>query len=303
MQLPNLFVLRNQPSYALIKKVFFFLLICLPFQGFGQSWQAGGFVGISNYSGDLVQSRVDLKYTRYSLGLFIKRDINRYLTLRTGLSYGRIAGADSTNRDTLLLARNLSFRSPVFEAQLAAEINFLDIDEKHFTPYVFGGVALFSFYPTTKDASGNTVNLRPLRTEGQGLSQYPGRKQYNLRQFSIPFGAGIKVLITENWILGFEIGLRKTFTDYLDDVSKTYVDQNTLQQYAGQRAVEFAYRGDEVNPQHATPGTYPVDGTIRGSAKYDDWYAFSGLTVSYRFGGSSGYSKWKRQKAANCPRF
>ncbi|MVT12168.1 outer membrane beta-barrel protein [Chitinophaga sp. ysch24] len=302
MHLTNRVALRNQLFYATLKRVCVFLLICLPFKGFSQSWQAGGFLGISNYSGDLVQQRVDLKYTRYSIGAFVKRDINRYLTLRAGLTYGRIAGADSTNRDTLLLARNLSFRSPVFEAQLAAEINFLDLDVKHFTPYVFGGVALFSFYPTTKDARGNTVNLRPLSTEGQGMAEYPTRKQYNLRQFSIPFGAGIKILITDNWIAGFEIGLRKTFTDYLDDVSLTYVDQATLLRSKGPTAVEVAYRGDEVNPAHAVPGTYPADGTIRGSAKYKDWYAFTGFTLSYRFGGG-GRNVWGRQKASSCPRF
>lgn len=303
--MPNLNLLKNCLSRAVWKRVIVVLLICAPFKGFSQYWQAGGFLGTSNYSGDLVQQRVDLKYTRYSLGLFVKRDVNRYLTLRAGLSYGRIAGADSTNTDTFLLRRNLSFRSPILEAQLGAEFNFLDLDEKRITPYVFGSVALFSFYPTTKDAQGNTVKLRPLSTEGQGMAQYPTRKQYNLRQISIPFGAGVKILLTDNWIAGFEIGLRKTFTDYLDDVSLTYVDRNSLLRSRGSQAVNFAYRGDEVTGGHVTPGTYPADGTKRGSDKYNDWYIFTGFTVSYRFGGGgSGYggTHWKKQKVSNCPR-
>jgi hypothetical protein len=303
--MPNLNALKSRFSGAVWKRVVVVLLICAPFEGFSQYWQAGGFLGASNYSGDLVQQRIDLKYTRYSLGLFVKRDVNRYLTLRAGLSYGRIAGADSTNTDTLLLRRNLSFRSPILEAQLGAEFNFLDLDEKRITPYVFGSVALFSFYPTTKDAAGNTVKLRSLSTEGQGMAEYPTRKQYNLRQISIPFGAGVKLLLTDNWIAGFEVGFRKTFTDYLDDVSLTYVDRNTLLRSRGPKAVEFAYRGDEVNGGHVTPGTYPADGTIRGSDRYKDWYIFTGFTLSYRFGGGGGYRNsmhWKKQKASDCPR-
>ncbi|TWV99890.1 outer membrane beta-barrel protein [Chitinophaga pinensis] len=303
--MPKLSLLKNRLSRAAWKRVVVILLICAPFSGFSQYWQAGGFIGTSNYSGDLVQTRVDLKYTRFALGVFLKRDINRYLTIRGGLSYGRIAGADSTNRDTFLLKRNLSFRSPIWEGQLGFEFNFLDLDEKKITPYVFASVAVFSFYPTTKDSLGNTINLRPLGTEGQGLAAYPTRKEYNLRQISIPFGAGVKILLTENWIAGFEFGLRKTFTDYLDDVSLTYVDRNTLVRTRGQKAADYAYRGDEVPVgSHVTPGTYPEDGTIRGSDKYKDWYMFTGLTLSYRFGGgSNARNNWRRQKVSQCPRF
>jgi hypothetical protein len=285
-------LLKTRVSNAVVKRVFVILLMCVPLSGFSQYWQAGGFIGTSNYSGDLAEQRVDLKYTRYSLGLFVKRDINRYITLRAGFNYGKIAGADSTNKHPDLLNRNLSFRSPIREAHIVAEFNFLDLDEKRFTPYVFGGVAVFSFYPTTKDALGRTVNLRPLTTEGQGMAQYPSRKQYNLQQIAIPFGAGVKVLLTDQWILGLEFGLRKTFTDYLDDVSRSYIDRNTLLLARGQTAVDMAYRGT---------GAYPADGTIRGSDKYDDWYIFSGLSLSYRFG-AGGNNHWKRQKVMNCPR-
>ncbi|MBW8687846.1 type IX secretion system protein PorG [Chitinophaga rhizophila] len=302
--MPNLSLLKNHVPGAVWKSVVVIVLLCAPFTAFSQYWQAGGFLGISNYSGDLTQKRVDMRYTRYAVGLHVKRDINRYLTLRAGLTYGRIAGADSTNTDTFLLRRNLSFRSPVFEAQVGVEINFLDLDEKKITPYIHGGVGFYSFYPTTKDANGNTVKLRPLSTEGQGMSQYPTRKPYNIRQFSIPFGAGVKVLLRDNLVAGFEIGLRKTFTDYLDDVSLTYVDRNSLLRSRGRQAVDYAFRGDEVNGTHVSRSTYPPDGTTRGSDKYKDWYMFSGFTLSYRFGGGSGgYNHWKRQKASQCPRF
>ena len=291
MLMPNLFALKNRTLISAIVVLF----ICLPFSGFAQYWQLGGTVGISNYSGDLSESRVDMKYTRYSLGIFGKRDLSPHVTLRAGLTYGRIAGADSTNRDPLLKSRNLSFRSPILEFHVGAEFNFLDIDDNGWTPYVFAGVGIYSFYPTSRDSAGNTIKLRGLNTEGQGLPQYPDRKQYNLVGISIPFGAGVKFLVNDHLVAGFELGLRKTFTDYLDDVSKTYVDYNTLVSTYGTASAKYAYRG---------PGEYPTDGTIRGSRKYDDWYVFTGFTLAYRFGGSNiPGNHWGRQKASRCPKF
>ncbi|KAA2242874.1 outer membrane beta-barrel protein [Chitinophaga agrisoli] len=287
-----------------MKKITWILLLTFlaPLCVFSQDWHVGGFLGISNYSGDLAQSRVDMRYTRPALGLMVKRDINRYLTLRAGLNMGHIAAADSTNESKLLVQRNLSFRSVIWEGNLIAEINFLDIYDKGFTPYVFGGIAVFSFYPTTKDSLGNTVTLRRLNTEGQELAEYPERKQYNLTQFALPFGAGVKVMLSDAWTLGFEVGIRKTFTDYLDDVSKTYVDQDLLRRF-GQKSVDFAYRGDEVNGKGLTPGVYPADGTIRGSDKHSDWYIFSGLTITYRIGGGGSRGPFGRQKFSSCPRY
>src|SRR5690606_13448162 len=82
----------------------------------------------------------------------------------------------------------------------------------------------------------NKVFLKPLSTEGQGLPQYPDRKPYKLTQFAIPFGAGVKFRVSRNTVLAYEVGLRKIFTDYLDDVSTTYVDQATLLQERGRNA-------------------------------------------------------------------
>jgi hypothetical protein len=295
MVVPNLSALRNRLTLTVFKTLVVLVLIYAPVAGFSQQyWQLGGFAGASNYSGDLAQKRVDFRYTRYSLGLFAKRDFNRYFSLRAGFTYGRVAAADSTNKDPGLVARNLSFRSPIIEASLIGEFNFLDIDVHRFTPYVFGGVAVFSFYPTTRDENGNRIELRRLTTEGQGLAQYPTRKQYNLRSVAIPFGAGVKVLVTDSWVLGFEVGIRKTFTDYIDDVSLGYVDRNTLLQYRGAQSVKYAYRGT---------GSYPVDGFPRGSDKYTDWYIFSGFTIGYRFGGTKGpWGHWGKQKFSDCPR-
>lgn len=279
----------------------FILMLCAPFISTAQDWHVGATAGISNYSGDLVEKRVDFRYTKPMLGLLVKKDINRFLTLRAGFTFGMLEASDATNESLDLQRRNLSFRSNIWEGHGGAELNILDIDATGFTPYVFGGVALFSFYPTARDAAGNKIPLRRLSTEGQGLPQYPERgQQYALHQISIPFGAGFKYLFTDRLTLGFELGFRPTLTDYLDDVSTGYIDQNTLLAERGQQAVDFAWRGDEVSG-HLAPGPYPLDGTIRGNPASKDWYVFTGLTITYRLGNSSG-SGWRSTKFSRCPR-
>jgi hypothetical protein len=74
------------------------------------------------------------------------------------------------------------------------------------------------------------------------------------------------------------VGFRKTFNDYIDDVSTTYVDETLLRNTRGQKVVDIAYRGDEL------PGglPYPTAGTQRGNPKSKDSYYFFGLTFRVR---------------------
>jgi hypothetical protein len=90
------------------------------------------------------------------------------------------------------------------------------------------------------------------------------------------------------------------FTDYLDDVSTTYVDQFALGQGNGLKAVEMAYRAGEKNGS-----SYPVDGTVRGGSKYKDWYYFTGFTVYIGINGKNGgggFGGRNRKGALDCPK-
>ena len=175
------------------------------------------------------------------------------------------------------------------------EYALLNPYEHSLAPYLFAGISNFSFNPSTKDTSGRKVFLQPLSTEGQGF--YQGRKKYKLNQYSIPFGGGVKFSFSENVRLAIEVGLRKTNTDYLDDVSTTYIDQNILLLNRGQQAVDLAFRGDELK----TGLSYPADATQRGG-KSKDWYYFSGITLSIRLNGNGngGTSSGGKSKTG-CP--
>ena len=200
----------------------------------------------------------------------------------SGFNIAHVGASDKFNKPDLV-ARNLSFQSKIFEWNVMAEYNLFDLNEHRFTPYAFAGLAVYHFNPYAYDTLGNKIYLRPLSTEGEGLPQ-SANKEYGLTQLAIPFGVGIKLRVTSNVVLSYEISFRKLFTDYLDDVSKRYVDEATLLTDKGPVAVEMAYRGDEI--KNGAP--YPAGGSLRGNSKYNDWYYFSGIRVSISFG--DGYN-------------
>jgi len=258
-------------------------------------FSVGLFGGVANYQGDLT----DKLYAnpKAAVGLSLSYQVSSRVNIRAGFTFAKIAGADSLTKQDDLRQRNLSFQSPVNEFSLVGEINSFDLSLKRWSPYVFAGVAVYHYNPYTFDGNGNQVFLQPLGTEGQGLPGYTPSKPYTLTQLAIPFGGGIKYNLSDRFRLGLEVGLRKTFTDYLDDVSGNYADLNDLLINRGPVAAALAYRGDEL------PGgdpAYPGKGETRGGAKYKDYYYFSGLHINYLLGDGGGGSG-RGKKGYGCP--
>lgn len=261
----------------------------------------GILAGFSGYTGDLQTRMVDFRQVHPAIGFLYRRQLYHRLGLRLGMNFGKISGDDRYARDTVQRMRNLNFQSQILDLDLMLEYYFLDISRYRVSPYLFAGLAYYHFNPYSYDTSGNLVYLQPLGTEGEGLSAYPGKKMYHLNQLSIPFGLGVKYAVSPTVYLGAEIGIRKTFTDYLDDVSGSYADQAKLQAGRGAQSVFFAYRTNQL-PQYRTL-SYPSEGTARGTSPQKDWYYFAGLTLSFHFGGSSAASpgSQKALSETRCP--
>jgi len=159
------------------------------------------------------------------------------------------------------------------------EINFLPYEigsrRKPGTPYLFMGISYFKMNPMGQYNDG-WVELQSLRTEGQG-SDFNSNKPYKLNQISLPVGVGIKVNLTTRIALGIEYGIRKTFTDYLDDVSGNYVHPSILNETSGQLSAEIS--DPSLNNQGSKSFS---NGIARGNANNKDWYAFAGITLSFR---------------------
>jgi hypothetical protein len=232
-----------------------------------------------NYQGDLKPNSFTFQHSNFMLSLIYRKPLSRWFAFRGGITIGKVEGADRFNRDYLQI-RNLSFATNLKEVFTLLEADVLDISTKKFTPFAYGGVVLYHFNPYTFDANNKKVHLKPLTTEGQGLPGYADRKPYKLTQFAAAFGGGFKIAISSCTSLAVEFSQRKTFTDYLDDVSTAYVDENTLLAARGQQSVNLAYRGDEVNPSWE----YPPDGEQRGTPTEMDWYYFIGMSVDVKIG-------------------
>lgn len=265
---------------------------------YSQRLHADLYAGVANYQGDLQGKRFTFSNAKPAFGLGLSYDITNKLIIRGAANYLKVAGNDETgDAAKAVIFRNLSFNSTVVEAQLALEYNLFDLEERNFTPYAFAGVAAFHFNPYAFDQTGKKEYLRSLGTEGQGLSQYPDKKQYKNNQLAIPFGGGLKFILSDKLQLGVEIGLRKLFTDYFDDVSGTYADSSIIASARGAKAAAFAYRGREINSN----ATYPVAGSLRGNSKSKDWYYTTGIRLSYSFGSSGNGGGSGKKSKTGCP--
>ncbi|MBA2745039.1 MAG: outer membrane beta-barrel protein [Flavisolibacter sp.] len=270
-------------------------ILCLAFilsvsvTSFAQ-FRLGVFGGLSNYQGDLVDK--PFQSSRAAVGITGTFTLSQRFNIRTGITFGRVAAADSLSNSEVLRSRNLSFQSNIAEFSVLAEYNIFNIEQVRWTPYVFAGLALYHFDPFTYGQDGIQTYLQPLTTEGQGIEGY-GSKPYNLTQIAIPFGGGIKYAISDRVHLGLELGLRKLFTDHLDDVSGNYADPGELVAARGPRSAELAYRGDEVAGGELLA---PDKGAMRGSPKYKDYYYFTGLHLSFQLGNGGG------DKGYGCPK-
>jgi len=196
-----------------------------------QEGEFGFGMGAAHYFGDL-NTRAHVNRPKIAATAFFRKNFGNYIALRVGASFAQLGYSDIYNtHNEYMKARNLSFNSNVWELALQGDFNFFRFmpgePGYNFTPYITFGIGVFNYDPYAM-LSGQKYFLRPLNTEGQGNALYPDRKPYGSMAFSVPFGAGFKYCINENINVGFELVHRVTGTDYLDDVSTTYVDPSVF---------------------------------------------------------------------------
>lgn len=301
-----------------------------------------------NYYGDLAplpsKFSTDISFTKPAFGIsFFHRFGPRY-TLIGQFTYGTLKGsdaesakADANENINHRAVRNLSFRNRIKELSVVAVFDLFEnegtyISRVKWTPYVFAGLAVFLHNPqalapktyldgTTPDPkAGQWVDLRPLGTEGQTSTSTLlstdvnyGIKQYSLVQMAIPFGGGARFRINEVFDLWADVSFRYTFTDYLDDVSKNYVDVtrfNTVDKVTGQPnptallAQALSYRSNEIpNPgiQTVSDGPYTLltgygqesKTNNRGNKKNNDIYMLTSIKLTYILGATFHRAKFR----------
>jgi len=234
-------------------------------------------MGASQYFGDL-NDNYGLKFVRPAGGIFVRHLMNSYIALRGTLSYTQVGYDDALNNNEFEKARNLSFTSNIVEIAIQSEFNFTRFstgDNGHrFTPYLTGGIGAFYYNPQAM-FNGKLEDLRKLGTEGQNLGGYDSRKYHSIAA-CFPIGLGFKYWLKPGFNLGFEIADRLTLTDYLDDVSTSYVGKDKFFD----------------NPDHPNPAYYLQDrsqgqflgreGKQRGNSASFDQYMYAVFNLSFQ---------------------
>ena len=232
--------------------------------------------------------------THVSGGVFFSVAYKNTVSLRLEGTFGQISGNDNVLVGITDIAkerfnRNLNFRSYITDVTAMLEIHpmyiFIDWLAKETTPprtspYIVGGIGYFSFNPQTKQGN-RYIDLQPLSTEGQGFAEYPDRKVYKLNQINIPLGGGVKYELSPLINLRAELVYRTTFTDYLDDLSTTYIDPALFDKYFGAgspKAITARALYDQQLVKIAG-----VDGR-RGNPKNTDAYFTANLKISVIIG-------------------
>jgi hypothetical protein len=251
------------------------------YEGEVQEGEFGLSLGAAHYFGDL-NTRAKVNRPKLAVGAFFRKQFGNYVALRAAIHFAQLGYSDVYNKDNeYQRRRNLSFNSNIFELTVQGDFNFFRFVPAdpyyNFTPYITLGVGVFSYDPYAF-LNDRKVFLRPLGTEGQGTAEYPDRKPYNTMAICFPFGVGVKYALNPRMNIGFEAGYRFTMTDYLDDVSKTYVgadkfpplpDGNpSVAQLLQDRSFET---GDVIG----------IEGRQRGFSKQKDHFLIAEVTLSF----------------------
>ena len=242
-----------------------------PNQEFGILGGAGYYIGDMNST--------HFNNSRIAGGITYRKNFDRRFSFKSSALYTNVYADDKNSNDAIKENRNLHFKSDIIELSGQIEFNFLPYETGNslysWTPFIFTGVSIFNYNPKAEASDGQWYNLQELGTEGQGTTSFQDRKKYSLTQLSIPFGGGVKIGVSDNFNIIFEYGLRKTFTDYIDDVSTTYAGIPS----------EFTNIAIELADQSIDGPQLP--GIARGDETNKDWYSFSGITLSFRLQGNT----------------
>ncbi len=229
--------------------------------------------GAAHYFGDL-NTRAALNRPKIAIGAFYRKQFNNYLSARLAVHYAQLGYSDKYSKSDYQKQRNLSFNTDILEFALSADFNFFKFQPgepgHNFTPYLTMGLGLFSYNPYAY-LNSKKYYLRPLGTEGQNIG-YEGRKPYGSMAMCVPIGMGIKYNVNDKFNISFQIAQRLTFSDYLDDVSTTFVGAD---KFVNPTALALQDRSYEKGT------TIGLEGRQRGWSKQKDQYVIAEIGISF----------------------
>lgn len=176
-------------------------------------FETGFLFGLTNYSGDLAESSVEISETQPGYGLYFRYHFSKHFSAKAHVYSGSIAGDDANS--PVLNYRKLKFSTSIIEFGAVGEWQILGkerysntgIHNFFITPYLFGGLGL-----TFADAKAEYY--------GEPGPDAPSLPEENLRDkfVLVPVGMGVRADILDRLVLGAEVGFRPVFSDDLDGI-------------------------------------------------------------------------------------
>lgn len=266
--------------------------------GYINSIQASGGFGLSSYYGDLCDGWKCMRFRHNINAAFIYRASDRIMG-RAEINIFKLYGDDkfSSGLESDNSDRNLNFKSNGIDLELTASYDLISYERRYghrddFHPYVFAGIGIMRFNPKGLNLeTGKWQKLHKLQTEG---------RNYARTTLILPYGFGIRYMWDEKTNINFEFGYRMAFTDYLDDVSRTYVDNASLGEDAANLADKSHYVVEQpaYNDNAADPDHWR-EGHQRGNPRAGDGYFLFGFKVEYKI----KYTTQKHFKLFKRPKF
>ena len=241
-------------------------------------------LGAAHYFGD-INTRAGINRPKPAIGIFFKKQFNNYLGIRLSAHYAQLGYSDIYSNNDYQKRRNLSFNTEIFEIAAQGDFNFFKFvpgDPYYsFTPYVTFGIGAFSYNPYAY-LNSQKVYLRPLGTEGQNIKYTDPvtgdtRNPYGSVAVCFPIGAGLKYNLSDNVNFSLQIVHRLTLTDYLDDVSTTYVGIDKFPVLNGQPSTA----GILQDRSFETGVPIGLEGRQRGYSKQKDQFIMAEVGISF----------------------
>lgn len=256
-----------------MKRIGLFLLLIIPYLAPAQSFFAirherrlilTAGTGTATYFGELSNPGTVINL-QPNINVGLQTYLTPRISVRSELNWFVLHGDDKLANDAARRSRALSFRSNSFEISATGEISLYANGNRYYRRpsinfYGFTGIGLLYFNPVA-DYNGKAYSLEPLQTEGVSYSRITP---------VIPMGLGARLKVGPNTNIVLEGGFRKTFTDYLDDVSTQYTTQDP----------NDPIRAYFQNPGAGTTNNFTA-GTRRGNPKAMDSYFLLNVKLEY----------------------
>lgn len=215
--------------------------------GQNKSFQAiSAYIGPAFYYGDIAPNNAilstDYQWNNLSVGGKYHYQLHRFFSVYGGYSFVHLRASDYLSTESRVgdgdaqalsrYQRNLDFRNNIHEFSVGGLFYPLSTTlgknyRPNINPYFTLGFAMLLHSPKGWDPElDDWVALRPLETEGVSYSSVTA---------AIPIGIGLTTSLSFNFDIGFEINYRYVFSDYLDDVSDSYPELSSFNDYQAAR--------------------------------------------------------------------